>query len=101
MGKVSNYEVYRDRIVTGNMLRDAGNRMALCGTATTSSCGTPLTTAFADTEQLPNSVKFVYFVVATFDHSTRSGPSNFATITAVEETEERNHTEERRKRRRT
>ena len=39
-----------------------------------------------DNEELPNGVKFTYFVAAEFDDGpprTLSGPSNFATITAV------------------
>lgn len=80
VGRVSKYEVYRSRVVTGNTLRDAGNRVALCGTATTRSCGTPLATTFVDPEELPSGGSFVYFVVAEFDDGTRSGPSNFATV---------------------
>jgi hypothetical protein len=83
LGKVSHYEVYRYRVVTGNPLRDAPTRVALCGSAETASCGASSTRSFVDNEQLPNST-FVYFVVAEFDDRTRSGPSNFATITAVE-----------------
>jgi hypothetical protein len=39
--------------------------------------------SLVDTEELPHGVMFNYFVTATFDDGTVSGPSNFATITAV------------------
>ena len=55
-----------------------------CAEPATPSCGTASTTSFLDTEALPNGVKVTYFVIAEFDEGTRSGPSNFATITAVE-----------------
>ena len=84
VGKVSHYEVYRYRVVTGNTVSDLRTRVALCGAAATPSCGTASTTSFVDTEALPNGVKVIYFVIAEFDDGTRSGPSNFATITAVE-----------------
>jgi len=38
---------------------------------------------FVDTEELPNGVKFTYFVRAAFKDTKRSGPSNFATVTAI------------------
>jgi len=81
---VSKYEVYRYRVVTGNTVSDLRTKVALCGAAAAPSCGTASTTSFVDTETLPNGVKVIYFVIAEFDDGTRSGPSNFATITAVE-----------------
>jgi hypothetical protein len=83
LGTVSRYEVYRYRVVTGNRLKDAATRVPLCGTAETPSCGASATTSFIDSEQIPAG-NVVYFVVAEFDDRTRSGPSNFATITAVD-----------------
>jgi hypothetical protein len=83
VGTVSHYEVYRYRAVTGNRLKDAPTRVPLCGTAETKSCGASATTSFIDNDQLPAG-NVVYFVVAEFDDRTRSGPSKFATITAVD-----------------
>jgi hypothetical protein len=43
-------------------------------------------TSLIDPEELPNGVRFTYYVVAQFDDGTQSGPSDFtpfATITAV------------------
>jgi hypothetical protein len=82
LGTVSRYEVYRYRVITGNRLKDAATRVPLCGTAETPSCGASATTSFIDNEPLPNA-DVVYFVVAEFDDRTRSGPSNFATVRAL------------------
>lgn len=85
VGSVSKYEVYRYRVVTGNIVTDAANRVALCGAAATPSCGTPsTTTSVVDTQELPNGGRFTYFVIAEFNDGIRSGPSNFATVTAVD-----------------
>lgn len=81
LGGVSHYEVYRYRVVTGNALRDMASRVALCGTATAPSCGASSTTSFVDGEQRPQGGGFVYFVIAAFEDSTRSGPSNLAAVT--------------------
>ena len=83
VGTVSRYEVYRYRVVTGNRLKDVVTRVPLCGAAGTPSCGAGATTSYIDNEQLPKG-DFVYFVVAELDDRTRTGPSNFATITAVD-----------------
>jgi hypothetical protein len=83
LGSVSRYEVYRYRNVTGNRLKDLPARVAPCGPAGKPPCGGPNQMSFVDNEQLPNGT-YVYVVVAEFDDGTRSGPSNFATITAVE-----------------
>lgn len=83
VGTVLRYEVYRYRVVTGNRIKDAPTRVPLCGTAETPSCGASATTRFIDSEHIPAG-NVVYFVVAEFDDRTRSGPSNFATITAVD-----------------
>ena len=44
---------------------------------------TPEGFSLIDTEKLPDLVMFTYYVQAVFDDGTRSGPSNFVTITAV------------------
>jgi hypothetical protein len=84
VGTVSHYEVYRYRVVTGNVVTDLRNRVAVCGTATTRSCGSLPATSTIDAEQPAIGGSHVYFVVAEFDDGTRSGPSNFATIEVVE-----------------
>ncbi len=84
LGRVSHYEVYRYRVVTGNALRDMASRVALCGTATTPSCGASSTTSFVDGERRAQGGGVVYFVIAAFEDDTRSGPSNLAAITVVD-----------------
>jgi hypothetical protein len=41
------------------------------------------TTTLTDTQELPHGVQFTYYIVAQFVDATRSGPSNFAIVTAV------------------
>jgi hypothetical protein len=71
IGPVSLYTVYR---VRGTVV-DAGSAVVTVGTTSTLS--------LVDPEELPNGQAFTYWVKATFPDSTVSGPSNFATITAV------------------
>ena len=84
IGRVSHYEVYRYRVVTGNALRDMAGRVAVCGTATPPSCGASSTTSVVDAEQRPQGGSVVYFVIAAFEDGMRSGPSNLAAITVVD-----------------
>jgi hypothetical protein len=76
VGQAFAYHVYR---VTGNLITLSSTSVLV---------GTTSSTTFVDPEELPNGVQFTYFVRAEFDDETPhtvSGPSNFATVTAVNE----------------
>ena len=45
--------------------------------------GTTSQLTFVDTEELPNGRTFTYYAKADFDDGNKSGPSNFAKITAI------------------
>jgi hypothetical protein len=72
IGSVSLYHVYRFR-----------GTVVTSPTAGVVEIGSTTNTSFVDTEELPNSVEFTYFVRADFTDTTHSGASNFAKIIAI------------------
>src|SRR5262249_26115149 len=75
VGSVSQYLVYRVQGPSAN----AGSAASLTLLASVSGS----TFSAIDTEELPNGVKYTYFVRAKFANGNLSNASNFSTITAV------------------
>jgi hypothetical protein len=76
VGQPIAYHVYR---VTGNLVTPASTSVLV---------GTTSDTMLVDTEELPDGVQFTYYAKAEFGNVIPhpvSGPSNFATVTAVNE----------------
>lgn len=76
VGTVSTYSVYR---VQGSSVSVSSVPVAVTGTVV--SAGGQF--SMIDPTELPQGVSFTYFVMANFSGGTKSSPSNFSTITAV------------------
>src|SRR5439155_4517573 len=74
VGTVSQYSVYR---TTGESVA-AGSATVLVATVPASDPRTVV-----DLTEHPEGQRFTYFVIATFTDATTSGPSNYVTITGV------------------
>ncbi|HXD75908.1 MAG TPA: MBG domain-containing protein, partial [Vicinamibacterales bacterium] len=73
-GKPIAYVVFRSK---GNSVTPASPPVVIAGQFSGNT--------FIDTEELPTNTQFTYFVKAVFDATHQSNPSNFRTITAIDD----------------